>query len=49
MESIIIGENWYEAEVTQCYTYLVLRDKFGTEYKFFNDDEGLAEMHAKLG
>jgi len=48
MESIILDGIWYEVEVTQCYTYLILRDKFGSEHKFYYDAEGLAEMHAKL-
>lgn len=49
MKTIVLGGTWYEVEVTQCYTYLLLRDAVGTEHKFFYDGEGLAEMHAKLG
>ena len=50
MEStMVLSGVWYEVEVTQCYTYMILRDRWGTEYKFYNDEEGVAEMHATLG
>lgn len=31
---------WYEVEITECYTYVILRDRWGFEFKFINDDEG---------
>lgn len=40
---------WYEVEVTQCYTYMILRDKFGSEFKFYNDADGMSEMLRILG
>ena len=40
---------WYEVEITQCLTWMVLRDRQGSEFKFYNDEEGLADMQAQLG
>lgn len=48
-DGMILNGIWYEVEITECYTYMILRDKFGTEFKFYNDDEGRAEMYAALG
>ena len=49
MNSIIISGVWYEVEVTECYTYRILRDKYGVEHKFYNDEEGILEMFQTLG
>ena len=50
MSTTLLSKNgtWYELEVTPCKTYVVLRDKFGVEFKFFYDEEGLAEMQSFL-
>ena len=47
--TMILNDVWYEIEITQCYTWMVLRDRNGVEFKFYNDDEGVAEMQARLG
>ena len=47
--TMILNGVWYEVEITQCYTYMVLRDRQGSEFKFYNDQEGIAEMKARLG
>ena len=48
METIILSNTWYEVEITECYTFVVLKDSFGNTYKFYNDQEGLEEMNSTL-
>lgn len=49
METIVLNGVWFEVEVTQCYTYRILRDAQGNEHKFYNDDEGLVEVFEFFG
>jgi hypothetical protein len=46
--TIIHAGVWYEVEITECLTYVILRDKFGAETKFYNDEEGWAEFDIKF-
>ena len=47
--TVFIKGVWYEVGVTECYTYMILRDKFGSEFKFYNDAEGMSQMLKILG
>lgn len=49
MDTMILNGRWFEVEITQCYTWMILRDRFGSEWRFYNDAEGLAELHARFG
>lgn len=49
MDTIELNGTWYEVEVTGCLTHMILRDGAGNEHWFYNDEDGIAEMHATLG
>ena len=46
--SVIRNGVWYEVEQTECYTYVILRDQWGNELRFYNDAEGWAEFDIKF-
>lgn len=46
MDTIYIKGVWYEVEITVCKTWVIFRDKFGKEVKFYNDAEDAAKMEA---
>ena len=51
MSTTLLSKNgtWYEAEITDCRTYVVVRDSWDVEYRFFFDDEGFEDLRAFLG
>ena len=48
MSTLFVGGVWYEVEITECYTYMIVRDRNGAELRFYNDAQGLAEMSEYL-
>ena len=51
MSTTLLSKNgtWYEAELTDCRTHVVLRDSWDVEYRFFFDAEGLEYLRTFLG
>lgn len=43
-DTIYIKGVWYEIEITECKTWVILRNREGVETKFYNDAEGAEEM-----
>lgn len=37
-DTLRINGTWYEVEITECYTYAILRDKYGYEIKLHSDE-----------